>query len=96
MPLESGKSKAAFSHNVATEISAGKSQKQAVAIAYSKSGENRADAIKKIADACSSLRDRFDEFDRRIIRRHADSGKGAPNLDREFKTLNETQAAKTK
>jgi len=35
MPLETGKSKAAFSHNVEVEIAAGKPQKQAVAIAYS-------------------------------------------------------------
>lgn len=35
MPLEHGKSKAAFSHNIAAEIHAGKPQKQAVAIAYS-------------------------------------------------------------
>jgi len=35
MPLSSGKSKAAFSHNVEVEMSAGKPQKQAVAIAYS-------------------------------------------------------------
>jgi hypothetical protein len=34
MPLEKGKSKAAFSHNVSAEIHAGKLQKQAVAIAY--------------------------------------------------------------
>lgn len=36
MPLESGKSKSAFKHNVEVEIAAGKPQKQAVAIAYSK------------------------------------------------------------
>jgi hypothetical protein len=36
MPLESGKGKEAFSHNVAAEVKAGKPQKQAVAIAYSK------------------------------------------------------------
>lgn len=37
MPLESGNSKAAFSHNVETEMNEGnKPQKQAVAIAYSK------------------------------------------------------------
>ena len=36
MPLESGTSKAAFSKNVATEMEAGKPQKQALAIAYSK------------------------------------------------------------
>lgn len=34
MPLESGKSKQAFSHNVEVETAAGKPQKQAVAIAY--------------------------------------------------------------
>lgn len=35
MPLETGKSKAAFSHNVEVEMKAGKPQSQAVAIAYS-------------------------------------------------------------
>src|SRR5437762_8457564 len=34
MPLQSGKSKKAFSANVEAEIAAGKPQKQAVAIAY--------------------------------------------------------------
>jgi len=52
MPLIKGKSKAAFSQNVKTEIAAGKPQKQAVAIAYSEAGEKRkrraalADAIR--------------------------------------------------
>jgi hypothetical protein len=42
MPLNKGKSKAAFSENVRTEIAAGKPQKQAVAIAYSvKRGEKK-------------------------------------------------------
>jgi hypothetical protein len=41
MPLKSGKSKAAFSSNVKTEMKAGKPQKQAVAIAYSKAGESK-------------------------------------------------------
>lgn len=36
MPLESGGGRAAFGHNVKTEMNAGKPQKQAVAIAYSK------------------------------------------------------------
>lgn len=36
MPLEEGKSPEAFEHNVKAEIEAGKPQKQAVAIAYSK------------------------------------------------------------
>ena len=41
MPLEKGKSREAFSHNVKTEIASGKPQKQAVAIAYSESGEKK-------------------------------------------------------
>lgn len=41
MPLESGKSKKAFSHNVSIEIHHGKPQKQAVAIAYSKQRESK-------------------------------------------------------
>lgn len=60
MPLEKGKSEAAFSHNVEAEVAAGKPQKQAVAIAYS---EQRArddktqrvvvgkDSIKSVNDA---------------------------------------------
>jgi len=40
MPLEKGKSKEAFSHNVETEVKAGKPQKQAVAIAYREAGED--------------------------------------------------------
>lgn len=39
MPLKTGKSKEAFSHNVEVEMNAGKPQKQAVAIAYSKQRE---------------------------------------------------------
>lgn len=53
MPLMKGKSRAAFSSNVATEERAGKPPKQAVAIAYSEAGERRkrknglADALRK-------------------------------------------------
>lgn len=43
MPLDPGKSKAAFSRNVKTEMEAGKPQKQAVAIAYSKQRGDAAD-----------------------------------------------------
>jgi hypothetical protein len=39
-PLQGGSSRAAFEHNVRTEIAAGKPQRQAVAIAYSKRGED--------------------------------------------------------
>lgn len=40
MPLQKGKSEKAFKHNIKAEIKAGKPQKQAVAIAYSKKNEN--------------------------------------------------------
>lgn len=42
MPLQAGNSRAAFEHNVRTEIEAGKPQKQAVAIAYSKQKDGEA------------------------------------------------------
>lgn len=45
MPLYSGKSAAAFSHNVEVEVAAGKPQKQAVAIAYSKKREASDDLL---------------------------------------------------
>jgi hypothetical protein len=44
MPLESGSSKAAISHNIKTEMEHDKPQKQAVAIAMSKAGLSKKDA----------------------------------------------------
>ena len=41
MPLKSGKSKKAISHNIRAEMHAGKPQKQAVAIAMHKAGMSR-------------------------------------------------------
>lgn len=41
MPLEKGKSKKAFKHNVKAEIAAGKPQKQAVAIAYAQKRKSK-------------------------------------------------------
>lgn len=62
MPLETGTSRATFEHNVKKEISAGKPQSQAVAIAYSKrrgdSGdeiEARMDKLAKVDAAMSEM-----------------------------------------
>lgn len=41
MPLKKGKSKAIIAKNIATEIKAGKPQKQAVAIAFSVAGKSK-------------------------------------------------------
>jgi len=43
MPLESGSSREAISHNIETEVNAGKPQKQAVAIAMNKAGKSKQD-----------------------------------------------------
>lgn len=64
MPLEAGTSRATFSHNVATEIAAGKPQKQAVAIAYSKArgdGDKYASAL----EAAGEIANRFGALSRR-------------------------------
>lgn len=45
MPLLKGKKN--FSRNVATEVKAGKPQKQAVAIAYSVAGEGKKDSARE-------------------------------------------------
>ena len=56
MPLSSGKSNAAFSHNVEVEMQAGKPQKQAVAIAYAKKREASDEAAQAAADLAAVIK----------------------------------------
>jgi hypothetical protein len=47
MPLKSGKSKKAISANIGELIRSGRPEKQAVAIAYSKAGKSKSEALKR-------------------------------------------------
>lgn len=47
MPLKKGSSKKTISSNIATEMRAGRPQKQAIAIAYSEAGKSRKGGKKK-------------------------------------------------
>ena len=62
MPLETGKSKEAFEHNIKTEIAAGKPQKQAVAIAYAKKRGDDIDSAKldSVLTKCDEFKKKHD------------------------------------
>lgn len=64
MPLESGSSRSAFQHNVRTEIAAGKPQRQAVAIAYSKARGDDNDVLAWACDALDGMCARMDALTR--------------------------------
>jgi hypothetical protein len=66
MPLEAGSSKAVISKNIATEVSAGKPQKQAVAIAFSKvRGDSDTDPLARL----DAVAERFDIAVHRLTKR---------------------------
>ena len=66
MPLESGASRAAVSHNIATEIRAGKPPKQAEAIAFSKArGDSVAARVDAMVAATDALVKRLDAVARK-------------------------------
>lgn len=73
MPLEHGSSRAAVSHNIATERAAGKPEKQAIAIAMREAGKIRSDEMNDmlsakmdmLAEGCDRLDARLDAMTRR-------------------------------
>ncbi len=62
MPLAEGSSKEVISKNIATEVRAGKPQKQAVAIAFSKARGDGVDRLDAIVAAVDSLERRVEDL----------------------------------
>lgn len=85
MPLSKGTGKEAFSKNVETEMAAGKPQKQAVAIAYSKQRKNRMnkDTAKQAMNLIHALDKALDAWNESSHKRAANgqfgSGGGSGN-----------------
>lgn len=104
MPLETGKSSAAFSQNVKTEIAAGKPQKQAVAIAYA---EKRGDSsfipaldmvesgVNKLVTGAQRISMRMDAMEKRRV-----DGRGydrsVEHLEEQIRELQRTISVGTK
>lgn len=66
MPLESGKSRAVISHNVAEMRRAGHPEDQSVAAAFRKAGESRSDKLDAIMEDCDlydAMHNRTDSWD---------------------------------
>src|SRR5271166_6477227 len=94
MPLQSGKSREAFSHNVSTEMKAGKPQKQAVAIAYAKKrGDANWGDVSSAMDAICSRMDAMDERMKTLVARpRVPWSKGSSRMDAGKKPLPGSQS----
>lgn len=93
MPLEHGASKEAFSHNVETEMTAGKPQKQAVAIAYSEKQRAAHDAAERLCSGVEALCSRMDA----AFTRQDGVGEGGfekgPRMDADFEESKHPRAS---
>ena len=93
MPLSKGKSRAAFSSNVATEMASGKPQKQAVAIAYAQKGE-RKNAMKKEKGIPKSASKEVKAKDKAEDKKHGAPEGSKTDQAQDRKTMREVEAEK--
>ncbi|MDE2100262.1 MAG: DUF2213 domain-containing protein [Patescibacteria group bacterium] len=85
MPLENGKSEAAFKHNLKAEINAGKPQKQALAIAYAKQREGKDNESNRHIDANGFIEIRDNPISKVGVFPYSGKSIGAPDPDRIYK-----------